>query len=394
MADAEINAAVASDTFDVKYFAEPSTPATPTWSSAEPRRLVRAQRAGVLAVFEDRAVALDAGRRLQAVLVAAAAEPGGGTDIEEHAVGTPSPPEATAPEVALMAELGLPTPTRGFGWLGTDRSSGPAVSVMGQVVTVADLVFVDADPDEPNPIHDALRALGATRTVGELDWAYDLGAAVDLACLAPDPVPAVELLDVADYLAASWRYDVTAPWDGPIVERAASLRRSYRQLQERQRTVSRSMFDDPVRIARQVDDAVQRGEDPIAAVRDALGVEGSVDPGIVDGIDPVVVGWFLEDQLPVEVTDEERLRAERRSARSAALGAPDVEPGRAGARSVLGMGGLSGEWQIDLSTRPASVRVVYFQSNSLARTLPRMVDHLVGIGCTDVAIEVIDRDLE
>ncbi len=394
MADAEIDVAVESDTFDVEYFVEPSIPATPTWSSAEPRRLVQAQRAGVLAVFEDRAVALDAGRRLHAVLEAAAAEPGGGADIEEHAVGAPSPPNATAPEVAFMVELGLPTPTRGFGWLGPERSSGPAVSVMGQVVTVADLVYVDADPDEPNPIHDALRAMGATRTVGELDWSYDLGAAVDVACIAPGPVPAHDLLDVADYLAASWGYDVTAPWDGPIDERAASLRRSHRQLQERRRAAARSMFDDPVGIARQVDEAVQRGEDPIAAVRDALRAEGSMDPRIVDGIDPIVVGWFLEDQLPVEVTDEERLRAERRSARSAALGASDVEPSRGGARSVLGMGGLSGEWQIDLSARPASVRVAYFQSNSLARTLPRMVDHLVGIGCADVAIEVIDRDLE
>lgn len=345
----------------------------------------------MIAVFDDPAVALDAGRRIHGVLLDAAGAPGGGADIAEVRHGAPSAPPLTAPEAEFLAEIGVATPNRGFGWLGPDRASGPAVSVVGAVATVADLAYVDADTDEVNPLHDALLALGATRTIGELDWAFDLGAVADVACAAPEPVPHDDLRDVADYLAVSWAYDVTAPWDGPLGQDEQALRRSHRMLEERRRAAGQLVFDDPNEVARSVDGAIRRGDDPAEAVRDAVASEGSFDPEILDGLHPTVVRWFIERQVPVAADAEAEVRAERRRVRSAVLGAPDVEPGSTGHRFALGYGAMSRSWRIDLNARPATMTVTGLSGNALARTLPRLVAYLLAIGCDDLTIDVTDN---
>ncbi len=119
-----------------------------------------------------------------------------------------------------------------------------------------------------------------------------------------------------------------------------------------------------------------------------------MDPAIVEGIDPMVVRWFVDGQTPVDPADEERVRAERLSERSAVLGGPEVDPDLSGHRVALGYGAISGEWRIDLRARPAVVQIARLASNSMARTLPRLVEHLVSIGCVDVTVELLDLDDE
>jgi hypothetical protein len=154
------------------------------------------------------------------------------------------------------------------------------------------------------------------------------------------------------------------------------------------------MVDDPAAVASAVDEAVRAGEDPVDAVRRALDDEGSIDPAILDGLEPVVVGWFIEDQVPApaDPADERRLRAERRAERSAALGAPPMDPTVSGVRPTLGRVGFSA-WRIDMSVQPATVQLARVESNSMARALPRLVDHLDGIGCTEITVEISDLDL-